>query len=97
MSQFHKLGKIATSIRTEKSKTIVRYHSTDVVEFDSCFVSLNSGGWKTATTKARMNQASNQFGLNYQVYQKDLQWYACLPDGQIVAFRDGITFPRYRS
>ena len=51
------------------------YHSTEVVLATKEKIVLNTGGWTTATTKARMNQASNQFGLGYKVYQKDLAWF----------------------
>ena len=53
----------------------VRYHQTDVVKFNHEKIILNSGGWNTFTTKTRMNQASNQFGLGYYVYQRDFDWY----------------------
>lgn len=75
MSQTSRLGKTATSVRTENGWTIVRYHDTDVVSFNEKEIILRTGGWRTTTTKLRMNQASNQFGLGYQVWQKDFQWY----------------------
>lgn len=56
-------------------RTKVIYHSTCVVSFTEGSIILNSGGWRTATTKARMNQASNQFRLGYYVYQKKGQWF----------------------
>jgi hypothetical protein len=40
-----------------------------------------------------MNQASNQFGLGYQVYQKDWQWYVDF-DGQTIDFHDGMELTR---
>lgn len=60
--------------------TVVRYHSTDVVAFTRLrngrvAVVLNTGGYSTATTKLRMNQTSNQYGLGFGVYQKDWEWY----------------------
>lgn len=75
MGQTQRLGTTATSVRHDKAWTIVRYHDTDVVSFDAETIVLRTGGWKTATTKARMNQAANQFGLRYQVYQAKGQWY----------------------
>ncbi|MBE0573628.1 hypothetical protein IH575_01860 [Candidatus Dojkabacteria bacterium] len=75
MSQTSKVGKVATSIITDGITTRIRYHNTTVVTFSGSQVMLNSGGWKTNTTKLRMNQASNQFNLRFSVYQKDYQWY----------------------
>ena len=37
---------------------------------------LDTGGWFTPTTKTRMNQTSNAFGLGFQVYQKNYEWFA---------------------
>ncbi len=41
-----------------------------------------------------MNQAANQFGLGYSVYQKNHDWYVNLPSGKTVDFQDGLTFHR---
>lgn len=72
---------VATTIRTERAiestlvNTIIQYHSTEVVSFNNHLIILNTGGWKTMTTKTRMNQASNQFRLGYYVYQSNFEWY----------------------
>jgi len=39
----------------------VTLHSTVIVKFDGANVTLNTGGWNTATTRNRMNQVANQF------------------------------------
>jgi hypothetical protein len=51
-------------------------------------VILNTDGWKTPTTKTRMNQASAQYGLGYHVYQKAGQWYIQLDNGTVLDFFD---------
>jgi hypothetical protein len=74
----------------------VRYHQTDVVMFDADYVVLNSGGWRTATTKLRMNQASRQFNLGYTVTQYKREWfvrYHCGENWARVPFRDNMTVP----
>lgn len=39
-------------------------------------VTLNSGGWQTATTKMRINQFANEFcSGRFSVYQKAGQWF----------------------
>ncbi len=70
MSQTAKVSGVATTIRTDTNGTHVRYHSTDVVSFNDKTITLRTGGWNTATTRLRMNQASNQFHLGFSVYQK---------------------------
>ena len=75
MAQNQQVSGVATSIRTAHGITRVQYHRTIVVKFDANEIILDTGGWRTVTTKLRMNQASNQFDLGYQVYQHDFNWF----------------------
>lgn len=76
MAQQNKLGSHKTSIFTdENGLTHVVYHNTKVVSFTSQYIILKTGGYETVTTKTRMNQASNQFGLGFRIYQRDFKWY----------------------
>lgn len=75
MAQTQRIGKTATSVSTDDDGyTRVIYHSTVVVKFNDKRIILNTGGWKTATTKLRMNQTANQFQLGYTVVQRDDEW-----------------------
>ena len=95
MGQTQTIGRTATKVEHLGKYTYVWYHNTDVVQFDSLYITLNTGGWKTATTKLRMNQASNQFNLGFSVYQKDFQWFVVIPQGETVEFTgQRMTFPR---
>ena len=56
------------------------YHQTPVVRVETTergdIITLNSGGYKTVTTKARINdffRYSSKY--NFMVYQKDYTWY----------------------
>jgi hypothetical protein len=71
------IGKAHTAVFTDPADNMTKivYHSTVVVAFSDTEIYLDNGGWETPTTKARMNQASNQFNLGYQVYQKDFVWF----------------------
>ena len=71
----------------------VKYHNTDVVKFNKDRIILNSGNWHTATTKARMNQTSNQFDLKYQVYQENFAWFVDF-NGETLEFNDRIILKR---
>ena len=75
MGQTQRVSGRATSIRQEGPDIVITYHATDVVRFNAKRIILDTGGWKTNTTKTRMNQASAQYGLGYYVYQKDFSWY----------------------
>ena len=84
----------ATSIRGDNGKVIIRYHATDVVTFDAYKITLDTGGWRTVTTKRRMNQASEAFGLGYTVYQQSWDWYA-VHNGKVYRFSgETLTIPR---
>ena len=95
MSQQTQVGRTATTIhRNGQGQTQVIYHSTPVVSFNDKFVVLQNHGWFTATTKTRMNQASHQFGLGFDVFQKNWDWYVGLPDGTTTEYVEGMSFPR---
>lgn len=89
MTQQITIGKVATSIFTDGDTTKIIYHSTAVVSFNDKKIILNTGGWNTNTTKVRMNQASNTFGLGFQVYQKNYAWLVAYK-GVVIPF-DGDT------
>lgn len=62
MARQDRIGTHATKVHVESDGmggeiVEVRYHSTTVYRKDPLGVTLYSGGWATATTKARMNQA----------------------------------------
>ena len=85
------IGTHSTTTHTNSNRElIVCYHSTEVVKvIDSKFAVLKSGGWLTPTTKRRMNQASEQYRLNYLVYQKGFIWYVKTPSSN-AEYYDGI-------
>lgn len=93
MAQQYKLTGRATNIQTTNGTTVIRYHATDVVSFDAALIRLNSGGWRTSTTKTRMNQASHQFDLKYSVFQKDYAWFVEY-NGQKIPFEDNMLLER---
>jgi hypothetical protein len=91
MSQTQRVGSTATKVTTLDGETSVKYHDTVVVRFRPGQVVLNSGGWRTATTKLRMNQAANEFGLRFQVFQSKGEWFVTheLTD-ETLNFQDGM-------
>ena len=73
--------------------TKVIYHSTCVIRWDKKEIVLDSGGWRTSTTKTRMNQASHQYDLGIDVFQKKGVWYVKTAHGT-VDFFDGMKLNR---
>jgi len=78
MAQTNKVGKHMTKITTNKEGgKVVTYRGCPVfTEYPKQGkVELNTCGWRSNTTKTRMNQAANQFGIPVHVFQKDFEWY----------------------
>ena len=70
------IGTHKTTQQVKDNTLSVVYHNTEVVKvINSEQVILNNGGFYTATTKRRMNQASLQYNLGFSVYQSDFTWY----------------------
>lgn len=79
-------------IRRDIATIALQYHNTDVVTYKADgLIVLNTGGWKTATTKERLNLFSQ-----YGVYVRRGVWYVSkyLGDGrhqELGLFKDGMT------
>jgi hypothetical protein len=75
MAQTGRVSGVATKVKKSGDDITVKYHDTDVVKATKTKIILDTGGWFTNTTKTRMNQASNEYGLGYNVYQKGGKWF----------------------
>jgi hypothetical protein len=70
----------------------VQFHNTVVFRASPLRLAyLNSNGWRTVTTKQRMNSYLRQFGYPLSIYQKNHVWYVSTPTGDI-EFEDDICF-----
>ena len=65
----------------------IRFHSTDVLSAKGGVVTLNSGGWKTTTTKDRINGFLRHFDVPLYIQQRNHQWF--IGEG---VFYDGMQF-----
>lgn len=86
----HESRKIAGNTYLERldAETIgVRLHRTYVVKFyaDPAHMRINSGGWRTVTTKDRINR---YLPAGFYVRQEAYVWYVEGPDGR-TEFEDG--------
>lgn len=95
MPRMDKLSNYRTTIASKNGNTCITYVSTVIVEFDPECVILRTGGWRSVTTKRKMNQASTQFGLGFRVFQHDGDWFVRKPDGGDIPFdRDEMVLER---
>lgn len=70
MAQQTRLSTNNTTITNDEGWTCVTLHRTCIVRFNDDEIILDNGGWNTATTATRMNQASSQFRLGFHVSRK---------------------------
>lgn len=91
MGQMRECKGVATRVwRDPEGVLRVQYHQTCVVAvYPDGSIELDTGGWKTATTKARMNQAAHQFNLGFRVYQHKHEWFVGWWDGRPSKAFDG--------
>ena len=83
-----------TRVLTDEEKTRVFFHDTPVVTFDEKTIDLDHGGWRTRSTKVRMNQASQEFGLGFRVFQKEHDWFVDFHDETHLFDADTLTLNR---
>ncbi len=88
MAQTQEFRGVHTTIYCEDGWHRGIYRGTVVVKWNADKIVLNTGGWRTNTTKNRMNQASNQFGLGYSVFQRNFDWWVECPDGTVTLFSE---------
>jgi len=82
-----KLGNNTVVKRTEGGRIAVYLHRTPIIEYNlDGVITLRSGGWRTSTTKQRINELMPAgFGL----HQAKHEWYVTTPRGQY-EFYDGM-------
>ncbi len=94
MAQMQRVGDHKTTVKADQRMISVVYHSTEVVRVERDLIgnviTLRSGGYRTATTKTRINQAANAYGLGFQVFQKAGDWYVKAADGTVCGFSEGM-------
>jgi len=84
-----------TMVYTEDGKTNVKHFQTVIVSFDEKIVTLRNNGYLTYTTKLRLNQTASEFGLPFDVFQKNRQWFITSPAyAKPVPFFDGMQLDR---
>lgn len=85
-SKSRKLANNTYAERRSDGSIAIKLHSTDVVTFkpDNSVV-LNSGGWKTHTTKERINSFAP-----VRLWQKSGRWFLG-SNGSTIEFADGLT------
>jgi len=79
-------------------KITVRLYETDIVVVNRSTIRLNSGNWRTVSTKQAMNHALRQVCEEFKapfIRQHKGEWYVDYPNGKSVPFRDGMIVQRW--
>ena len=73
--------------RLESGGVAIKLHSTNILTIDeSDTVTVETGGWQTVTTKARLNEYLPD---GFRIYQERGQWYWETPKENRVPFTKG--------
>jgi hypothetical protein len=94
MARMDKLSTYCTTVAQAGDLIAITYHKTQIVAFDSRNIVLRTGGWDSVTTRRKMNQAANQFGLGFSVYRDKGESYVRTPAGAILPLTDNMTIAR---
>lgn len=65
-----KIGNNTYLIRRD-SYIAIKLHNTEIIQYYPDKIVLNTGGWNTVTTKARMNEYLD----NFSIWQEKSRWY----------------------
>lgn len=86
-------GVETTTFRNHDGALVGIYRGTEVASQLGNTITLKTGGWKSRTTKLRMNQFANTYAQSrFGVTQKDYEWFVLVGDQKIPFIGDSITF-----
>jgi hypothetical protein len=96
MPQMSRITRNNTTVTGTRESGSVTIHNTTVVSWTPDHIRLDTGGWKTSTTKTRMNQAANEYNLGFSVYQEKGRWFVWIrsTDQKLPFAGDSIEFAR---
>ena len=84
------------AIEAENGNVSCYLWNTRIADVTADKITLRSGGYRSTTTKSRLNALLRLTGRKLSIYQQNFVWYVY--DGALgerVEFHDGITFERF--
>jgi hypothetical protein len=88
-SENWKLDNTQVSNCAEDDVTFVYLHGNKIAEIGETFIKLYTCGYKTKTTKSRLNAILSDHGNGARIYQKSFDWFVN-DNGQSVPFTEGM-------
>lgn len=74
----------------ERNASYVMLHGHHIATVGDTWLELYNCGYKTATTKSRLNAILSEHGCGERIYQKDFEWFVSTKEGT-VPFTEGMT------
>jgi hypothetical protein len=76
-----------TEVQTHSDIIKVYLHGNLITEIDQTFLTLyDGGGWRSSTTKSRLNAILHNHGNGEGIYQKNHQWFVSTTAGDFPFF-----------
>lgn len=82
----HVVGYNTVEYYTRDGARVIRLHQTDILRFKNDCITLNTDGWRTLTTKNRMNEF---LPPPWRVWQKKDVWYVGTSETNKEVYKDG--------
>jgi hypothetical protein len=73
----------------ERDASYVYLHGNHIATIGDTFIELYTCGYKTKTTKSRLNAILSDHGNGARVYQRDFEWFVS-DNGATVPFTEGM-------
>jgi len=82
-----------TQVVTNQNVSTVYLHGNKIALVDDTSLTVFDGGWRSNTTKSRLNALINEFcnGVTDGVFQKDYLWYV-RDNNEVKDFTSGYVF-----
>jgi len=74
----------------ERNASYVMLHGNHIATVGDTWLELYNCGYKTATTKSRLNAILSEHGCGERIHQKDFEWFVSTKEGT-VPFTEGMT------
>lgn len=78
-----------THVANKDGVSFVFLHGNCIAQIGDTWLRLFDGGWRTNTTKSRLNAILSEHGTGERVFQKNWQWFVSTSAGD-VEFEDGM-------
>lgn len=82
------------AVLTPTSDEVVVFHHDSVIAriFQDGGLAVTSGGWRSSTTKGRLNQILSDNSTNYRIFQKNYQWFVRNTETKRIIEWEGVLY-----